>query len=189
VDSSGLLTAALFVEVRDMKKNHSVDAIELLKENHKMVKKPFKSFEAASRGEPDEKKSIVEQITNALEVHATIEEEIFYPAVKKARSEQTQNEVLEAYEEHQQIKALLGALEGLSPDDETYDMKVKVLKEDVEHHVKEEEGKMFPDARKFLRKERLNTLGEKMSERKEELKSASSGPLNDHCDLKRQAAH
>jgi hemerythrin superfamily protein len=120
-----------------MKKKDSVDAIELLKEDHKMVKKLFKSFEETSKSEQEEKRTIVERITSALEVHATIEEEIFYPAVKKARAQETKDEVLEAYEEHQQIKAMLGALKGLSPDDESYDMKVKVLKEDVEHHVKE----------------------------------------------------
>jgi len=172
-----------------MKSNDSVDAIELLKEDHKTVKKLFKSFEAAGDAEEDEKKTIVEQITNALEVHATIEEEIFYPAVKKARAQQTKDEVLEAYEEHKQIKILLGALKGLSSDDETYDMKVKVLKEDVEHHVKEEEGEMFPDARKFLRKEGLQSLGEKMSERKEELESDSSQSMNDHTKSKHRAAN
>jgi hemerythrin-like domain-containing protein len=157
-----------------MKKKDSVDAIELLKEDHKMVKKLFKSFEETSKSEQEEKRTIVERITSALEVHATIEEEIFYPAVKKARAQETKDEVLEAYEEHQQIKAMLGALKGLSPDDESYDMKVKVLKEDVEHHVKEEQGEMFPDARKFLRQERLQQLAEKMSERKEQLVACNS---------------
>jgi len=114
----------------------------------------------------------VEEITAALKVHASVEEEIFYPAVKKARAEETKDEVREAYEEHKQIKALLAALSKTTPDDETFDSKVKVLQEDVEHHVKEEEGKMFPDAKKFLNNEGLQTLGEQMAARKSELEGA-----------------
>ena len=89
--------------------------------------------------------------------------------MKKARSENTKDEVGEAYEEHQQIKILLAALSELNPDDESYDAKVKVLRDDVEHHVKEEEGEMFPDARKFLGKEKLQSLGEAMAAMKAEL--------------------
>ena len=106
---------------RFMKKNDSVNAIELLKEDHKTVKKLFKSFEKTSKSEHEEKRIIVEEITGALAIHAMVEEEIFYPAVKKARAQETKDEVLEAYEEHQRIKALLGALKALSPHDEAYD--------------------------------------------------------------------
>jgi hemerythrin superfamily protein len=99
--------------------------------------------------------SLFNQINEALTAHATIEEEIFYPAVKKARSEHVQDEVREAYEEHKQIKTLLAQIASIKPADETYDMKVKVLKEDVEHHVKDEESEMFPYAKKFLSSSRL----------------------------------
>jgi hemerythrin superfamily protein len=151
-------------------KNSPPDAIELLKEDHEMVKKLFKQFKTASTAEDNEKKAgIVEEITEALEAHATVEEEIFYPAVKKVRSENTKDIVREAYEEHTQIKALLAALAEIEPDDESYDAKMKVLQEDVEHHVEEEEGEMFPDARKFIRKDGLQALGEQMAERKAEL--------------------
>jgi hemerythrin-like domain-containing protein len=78
--------------------------------------------------------------------------------------------VREAYEEHQQIKTLLAQIARITPDDESWDMKIKVLKEDVEHHVKEEEGEMFPDARKFLGEKRLNELGAELLARKQELK-------------------
>jgi hemerythrin superfamily protein len=151
-------------------KNSAPDAIELLKEDHEMVKKLFKQFKTASDADDDEKKAgIVEEITEALEAHATVEEEIFYPAVKKARSENTKDIVREAYEEHTQIKALLAALAEIEPDDESYDAKMKVLQEDVEHHVEEEEGEMFPDARKFIRKDGLQALGQQMAERKADL--------------------
>jgi hypothetical protein len=80
------------------------------------------------------------------------------------------DEVREAYEEHKQVKALLAAIAEISPDDESYSAKIKVLKEDVEHHVKEEEGEMFPDARKYLRG-KLEDLGAQMQARKDELET------------------
>ena len=103
-----------------------------------------------------------------MEVHAVIEEEIFYPAVKKARSEHVKDEVPE---EHKQIKRLLAQVSGVSPADETYGMKIKVLKEDVEHHVKEEEGEMFPDAKKFLGESRLVDMGAQLEARKQKLEN------------------
>jgi hemerythrin superfamily protein len=103
------------------------DAITLLKADHAAVKKLFAQEEKATKAD-DKKQDIFDQIKDALTVHATIEEEIFYPAVKKARSEHVKDEVREGYEEHKQIKTLLAAISGLSPEDETWDMKVKVLK-------------------------------------------------------------
>lgn len=154
-------------------KNSKSDAIAILKDDHEKVSKLFEQFKSADNANNDSKKSaIVEEITAALKVHASVEEEIFYPAVKKTRAEETKDEVREAYEEHKQIKALLAALSKTTPDDETFDSKVKVLQEDVEHHVKEEEGEMFPDAKKFLGNERLQTLGEQIAARKAELEGA-----------------
>ena len=154
-------------------KNSKSNAIAILKDDHEKVTKLFKQFKSADNANNDTKKSaIVEEIAAALNVHASVEEEIFYPAVKKARAEETKDEVREAYEEHKQIKALLAALSKTTPDDETFDSKVKVLQEDVEHHVKEEEGQMFPDAKKFLGNETLQTLGERIAARKEELERA-----------------
>jgi hemerythrin superfamily protein len=155
------------------------DAIAVLKADHAAVKKLFAKEEKAARhdghGKYDgqEKQDIFNQIRAALTVHATIEEEIFYPAVKKARSENVKDEVREGYEEHKQIKSLLAQVAGLTPADETYDMKIKVLKEDVEHHVKEEEGEMFPDAKKFLGEKRLVELGGQLEARKAELSKNS----------------
>jgi iron-sulfur cluster repair protein YtfE (RIC family) len=104
-------------------------------------------------------------------VHATIEEEIFYPAVKKARSENVKDEVREAYEEHKQIESLLAQISSIRSADETYDMKIKVLKEDVEHHIKEEEGETFPDAKKVLGSIDIE-LGANLESRKEHLQTA-----------------
>jgi iron-sulfur cluster repair protein YtfE (RIC family) len=141
------------------------DALSLLKSDHEDVKKLFKELEAE-----EDQEAIFNQIKGALEVHAAIEEEIFYPAVKKARSEEVKEEVREAYEEHKQVKALLAAIAEISPDDESYWAKLKLLKEDVEHHVKEEEGEMFPDARKYLR-DKLEDLGAQMQARKDEFET------------------
>src|SRR5438045_4171322 len=103
-------------------KNSKSDAIAILKDDHEKVSKLFGQFKSADNANDDRKKSaIVEEITAALKAHASVEEEIFYPAVKKARAEETKDEVREAYEEHQQIKALLAALSKTAPDDETFD--------------------------------------------------------------------
>src|ERR1700678_2509332 len=145
------------------------DAIALLKADHAAVKKLFAQEQKATKQDDEKKQIVFEQIKDALTVHATIEEEIFYPAVKKARQEHVKDEVREGYEEHRQIKILIAEIANITPDDETYDMKVKVLKEDVEHHVKDEEKEMFPHARKFLGEKRLMELGAEMAARKEEL--------------------
>jgi hemerythrin superfamily protein len=141
------------------------DAITLLKADHAAVKKLF-GQEHKTTKDDGKKQDIFNQIRDALTVHAAIEEGIFYPAVKKARSEHMKDEVREGYEEHTQIKALLAKISTITPAEETWDMKVKVLKEDVEHHVKDEESEMFPDARKFLGEKRLMELGTELDARK-----------------------
>ena len=145
------------------------DAVALLTKDHAEVRKLFLEEGKQGRRSDSKKVDLFNQIKAALEVHATVEEEIFYPAVKKVRSEHIKDEVREAAEEHTQIKSLLAQISEITPDDESYDMKIKVLKEDVEHHVKEEEGEMFPDARKYLGEKRLAALGEELAARKLEL--------------------
>jgi hemerythrin superfamily protein len=145
------------------------DAIALLKTDHATVKQLFEQEEKLKKRDSEKQAGTFSQIKDALEVHATIEEEIFYPAVKKARSEHVKDEVREGYEEHKQIKTLLAEIASITPADETYDMKMKVLKEDVEHHVKDEEGEMFPDAKKFLGESRLVELGTELQARKQQL--------------------
>src|ERR1700683_4858983 len=145
------------------------NAIAWLKADHAAVNKLFAQEQRATKQDDEKKQGIFDQIKDALTVHATIEEEIFYPAVKKARAEHVKDEVREGYEEHKQIKSLLAQISSITPADETYDMKIKVLKEDVEHHVKEEETEMFPDAKKFLREKRLMELGAELEARKQQL--------------------
>jgi len=145
-----------------------MDVIQLLKKDHKMVQKMFKEFEdlSGSRG-AQKKPAIVDQIREALTVHAQVEEELVYPAFQENRS--MKDLVSEAKEEHQIAKYLLSGLEGMQPGDEQYDAKVKVLCEYVMHHVKEEEKEIFPQAQKKLSAKRLETLGEQVEERRSEL--------------------
>ena len=141
------------------------DAIALLKRDHEKVSKLF----AQAEKDKSSQEGIFAEINAALTVHAAIEEEIFYPAVQKAKSEQVKDEVMEALAEHKQIKALLLELAGMSGEDDSFAPKLKVLKEDVEHHVEEEQNEMFPDAKKYLGEKRLVELGAELEERKREL--------------------
>jgi len=139
------------------------EAIEMLREDHQKVKDLFEEFEKAE--EDDEKGQIVRTALTALEIHATVEEEIFYPAVR----EQIENDDLmdEALEEHHIAKLLIGELHEMHPGDDHFDAKFKVLAESIKHHIEEEESEILPQAQELdLDQERL---GEEMTERKKEL--------------------
>ena len=142
------------------------DAIKLLMNDHREVEALFKKFEAA-KDDDSEKADIVAQICEALTIHAEIEEEMFYPAAREALEEKGDELVDEAEVEHESIKNLVGQLEEAEPDEDHYDARVKVLTEYVKHHVKEEEGEMFPKVRKTSLD--LEQLGAEMFERKSEL--------------------
>ena len=139
------------------------DAIALLKADHEAVSQLFAEYDT-TRSVPN-KKALVAQICTALSVHAQIEEEIFYPAVKTALKDKLL--VPEATVEHAGVKSLIAQLEGVEPDGETYDAKVKVLSEYVKHHVKEEQSEMFTKV-KALSLDMLE-LGARMAARKNEL--------------------
>ena len=162
------------------------DAVALLKHDHETVKSLFEQVNKLNKRDSDKKERVFDEIKAALEVHATIEEEIFYPAVKKARSEHVKDEIREAYEEHKKIKQLLAKISDITASDERFDSKVKELKETVEHHVSEEEGEMFGDAKKYLGEPRLIELGAQLEARKGQLekhptsKSSSSGRQVSH---------
>jgi hemerythrin superfamily protein len=140
------------------------DALTLLRKDHRTVKGLFRQFERAQRS----KRKIVGEIERELETHATIEEEIFYPAVQSEVA-QAEDLVHEAIEEHRVVRNLLSEITVLEPDDEQYDAKVKVLQENVEHHIEEEEGEMFPKVASALAETRLLELGREMQARKEVL--------------------
>lgn len=141
----------------------SQDAIALLKADHEAVSEMFAKYEK-TRSDSN-KKSLVAEICKALSVHAQIEEEIFYPAVKAALKDKLL--VPEATVEHAGVKDLIAQLKGVEPDGETYDAKVKVLSEYVKHHVKEEQTEMFPKAKASSLD--MVDLGARMSARKDDL--------------------
>ena len=142
-----------------------VEAIKLLTQDHKEVDGLFKEFEKAK--DDDEKADIVQQICDALSVHAEIEEAIFYPAAREALAEKGEDLLDEAEVEHGSIKSLVTELEEAEPDEDLYDAKVKVLSEYVKHHVKEEEGELFPKVKNTDLD--LGQLGAELFERKNEL--------------------
>jgi hemerythrin superfamily protein len=144
------------------------DAIAMLMADHKKVKRLFSEFaRLKEEGSPEDKAAIVEQVCTELKIHAALEEEIFYPAARKAINDGDLMD--EALVEHSGAKALIEQLKDASPDDDLYDAKVTVLGEQIDHHVKEEEGEMFPKAAKS----KLDTaaLGAEMLERKSTLLS------------------
>jgi hemerythrin superfamily protein len=146
------------------------DAIALLKADHRQVEEWFEQFEKAKTDE--RKLDLATKICNALQVHTTIEEEIFYPAFIEATEDKDLHH--EAMVEHAGAKKLIAEIEASEPDDDYYDAKVKVLSEMIKHHVKEEEqpGGMFAEARKSDMD--LDALGQQMAERKAELESGIS---------------
>lgn len=143
-----------------------MNAIDLLKKQHKSVKALFKKIENTE--EARARRQLLGQIATELEVHTKIEEEIFYPAVKELDTEKAKEMVAEAYEEHHVVDLVLADLPNVNPADERFEAKMTVLSELVEHHADEEEKEMFKTANK-LGKERLTELGEQMMERAEEL--------------------
>ena len=140
-------------------------AIELLTDDHEKVKDLFAQFDKLSDRSKVNKKKLADQICLELTVHAQVEEEIFYPAVREALKDDDM--VDEAVVEHAAAKDLIAQIREMDPGDDLYDAKVKVLSEQIEHHVGEEEGEMFKKVRKA--KLDLAALGEEMAMRKDEL--------------------
>ncbi|MDQ2826479.1 MAG: hemerythrin domain-containing protein [Actinomycetota bacterium] len=133
-----------------------MDAITLLKQDHKTVDKLFKEFEKATQ--PAQQRKLAKKVIQELSVHAAIEEMIFYPAVRD-RVPTTEETVLESLEEHHIVKWVLSELEDMKPDHERFKAKMTVLIESVRHHVEEEEQELFPDVRKALGRKELAEMG------------------------------
>jgi hemerythrin superfamily protein len=140
-----------------------MDAISLLKDDHRTVKELFRRFERAGDGAKKTKRALVDRIIEELSVHAAIEEEVFYPAVRGAAGE-TEEMVLESLEEHHLVKWTLWELERTQPDDERFDTKVSVLIENVRHHIQEEEGDLFKRVRAAVGRKDMRNLAERMLE-------------------------
>ena len=142
----------------------SPNAVRLLTADHREVKALFQQYQefVDHDAEDDEKQTLAEQICAMLTVHAQIEEEVFYPAAREALKEP--DLIDEATVEHASVKELIAQLQDGDPSDELYDARVKVLGEYVDHHVKEEEGELFAQARRA--KLDMEALGQKLMERK-----------------------
>ena len=145
------------------------DAVALIKQDHRKVEQLFREFEEAGDRAYKTKQRLVEQIIRELEVHATIEEETYYPAVEANAKKDGKELVAEAVEEHHVVRVLLGELASMSATDDAFDAKVTVLMENVRHHVEEEESEMLPKSEEVLGSEELTRLGEEMAARKRQL--------------------
>lgn len=146
-----------------------MDAISLLKADHEKVKELFSRTESASE---NEKLLLFQKIKEELEIHTHIEETILYPKLKE--KEELIEITLEAVEEHHQAKVLLLEISNLSESSEKFEPKLKVLQEDIEHHVEEEEGEMFPKMQKLFSREDLETLGAELEREKKSFKKSAA---------------
>jgi len=149
-----------------------MDAITLLKHDHDEVEAIFKKLEPTTERAVKTREELFTKLKQELDVHAHIEEKIFYPVLKQEA--ETRAITLEGYEEHHVIKMLLGELEAMSVGSEQWAAKLKVLQENVEHHVEEEEQDMFKNAREVLDKKQLNELGARMEAEKSRLTTKSA---------------
>jgi len=141
-----------------------MDALAVLKKDHQTVEKLFARFEKRPS------KEIADRFVRELSIHAVVEEQLFYPAVRRLAAseklEEAEEKVLEALEEHHVAKWVLSEIEGLDEDDERFEAKCMVLIESVRHHVKEEEGTLFRFARRLFKRDQLTELGKLMQKAK-----------------------
>ena len=150
-----------------------MDAISLLKADHDLVKSLLADLESTTERGVKTRTELFARIKQELTVHEVIEEEIFYPELKA--HPKAKDIVLEGYEEHHVVDLLLGELAALPVDDETWGAKAIVMKENVEHHIEEEEGEMFKQARAVFDKAELADLGERMAARKASAQAELAG--------------
>jgi hemerythrin superfamily protein len=137
--------------------DQSVTAIDLLMDQHREVEDLFAQLEKADR--PEEKSRICATLCDKLAVHAKIEEKTFYPGVLR---DQTEDALHEAVEEHLQVKRLIADLLHIDPSDDRFEAAASVLKEDISHHVKEEETELFPKVKKIVARENLIAMAQEM---------------------------
>ena len=140
----------------------STDAIVILKDDHKQIRRLFKQFQSAGDDDTARKGRLVKEIIELLTVHTYLENEVMYPEVRKLLPD-LEDDVLESYEEHHVADVLCAELYGMEPDAERFDAKTTVLIENVTHHVEEEEQEWFPKVREGLGRKQLQELGARMN--------------------------
>ena len=148
-----------------------MNAMDLLKADHDRIKEMFDGFRDLGAGERAEKQRLFNRIAGELEVHAELEERVFYPAVRSVKSGDAMEITLEAFEEHKIAQTLLGQIRSLTRGDARKDAKMKVLMESVEHHIEEEEDEIFAEA-SDLGDDRLEELGDRMQALQADLRGA-----------------
>ena len=149
-----------------------MDVFELLKADHEKVSGIMEKIDETTERGVKTREELFTQLKGELDLHAQLEEEYFYPAIEEA--DETRDITLEAYEEHTLVKQLLAELEAEPKDAEQWTAKFTVLKENVEHHVEEEEGELFKKARRVLGKEKSEEIGNQIQEAKRQSKAASA---------------
>jgi hypothetical protein len=142
-----------------------MDALKLLKDDHDKVKKMLTEMENTTERAVKTREESLKTLKQELELHEAIEEEIFYPALKEHA--EAREIVLEAYEEHGVVDMIMAEIEQTPVDDEKWKAKFTVMKENIEHHIEEEEGEMFKNAREVFDKAALESLGARMQARKD----------------------
>jgi hemerythrin-like domain-containing protein len=143
----------------------TVDAIDLLKQDHDKVERAFRQFEKMDRHDADACRRLIQSVCEELKIHTALEEQLFYPALRQAIDDQ--DLINEAAVEHETARMLIDQLDSMTADNPNYYATFTVLSEYVRHHVKEEQNEIFPQAKKARLD--LAALGERMRARKEEL--------------------
>jgi hemerythrin-like domain-containing protein len=141
-----------------------MEATKLLKQDHDEVKKIMDKLDSTTERGVKTREELFTKLKTEMEVHEAIEEEIFYPALKE--HPKAKEIVLEGYEEHHVVDTIMGEISSTPYDDETWAAKFSVMKENIEHHIEEEEGELFKTARQVFSKAELEELGTRMEERK-----------------------
>lgn len=153
----------------------SMNAIDLLINDHELVKELLAELMETSNRATKKRTQLLEKIDQELKLHTQIEEEIFYPAFKKAGKKEDAQMYFEALEEHRAVEELvLPDLENTEVNGDKFGGRAKVLKELIEHHIEEEESEMFPRAKELFSEEQLIELGEQMQEMKDQMKTAAA---------------
>jgi hemerythrin-like domain-containing protein len=147
-----------------------MDALSLLKDDHDRVKKMLEELDATTERATKTRTEMLAKLKQELTIHEAIEEEIFYPALKEHA--EAKEIVLEAYEEHDVVDTIMTEIEQTPVEDERWGAKLTVMKENLEHHIDEEEGEMFKQARQIFDEDALVALGEQMAARKKNLAAA-----------------
>jgi hypothetical protein len=152
-----------------------MDAMSLLKEDHQKVKKILAELESTTERGVKTREELFTKVKRELVVHEAIEEEILYPALKE--HPKTKDIALEAYEEHHVVDMVVAEIDGVAYDDAQWGAKFKVMKENLEHHIEEEEGEMFEHAKQVFDEDELVRLGDSMMARKQELMRQQSSAV------------